>query len=339
MKRVVIYGCSHAWGSEMAGRGDLGDAGYELNMGKHIADALGLPFHRAAEPGASNRFILHKVIEHAQPGDLCIFAWTYFARDMYIASRDSSEYDVSDHYSQHQVGNVIDEIYKNKTNMAVVVNKLFKKLSINPATIKRMKTQWEELGAVKHTFLNYPNLSHVQAIARYQAEYGWELEPSIVEFLEHYTSANNIAKSRGCRVINLCMDNHHQAQRTLDMGMQGFPTYKIYKENGVVLSSRDGLLSEPLANTRLYKDYISDPTRIPLKDNNGFVTQWRKDRFGDGWGKQWPGDRMGHCGPDAHEHWARLVWDFALKAQIIPESARNNPHFLNTPPKGRGGFD
>ena len=76
-----------------------------------------------------------------------------------------------------------------------------------------------------------------------------------------------------------------------------------------------------------------------MKRGDGFVTEWRKEQFGNAWGNTWPGDRMGHCGPDAHEHWARILWNFALTAGIIPENARNSEHFLNSPPKGRGGFD
>lgn len=334
MKRVVIYGCSHAFGSEMLGRGDVSNASYDLNVAKHIADALGLPLYRAAVPGGSNRFTLHQAIEHVQEGDLCLFAWTYFARDMYIAEPDTGDYDEPDHYSQHQVGNVIDEIYRNKDNLITTMQKLFNRLSINPETIQRMKSQWAELGSNKHTFLSHPNLSHIQAIARYQAEYGWQDEVSIVQFLEHYHSVNNIVKARGARAINWCMDNHHRTNKLLNSGISD---WRWCKNSPWINEQRDTLGQNLFSGTKLYQDWLNDVTRV--KNGDGFVTEWRKEQFGNTWGISWPGDRMGHCGPDAHEHWARILWDFALTAEIIPENAQNHGHFLNSPPKGRGGFD
>ena len=82
MDRVVVYGCSHAFGAEIEGPGiGISKTNAEKNFGALVARHFDKPLKISARLGGSNRQILFDVIEHAQAGDLCLLSWTYFGRD------------------------------------------------------------------------------------------------------------------------------------------------------------------------------------------------------------------------------------------------------------------
>jgi len=233
IKRVVAYGCSHAYGSEMSGRHN-NDGSKEFVFGNLVAKHYNVPFHRVAEPGNSNEGMVHNTIENCEEGDLCIFSSIQLRRAMYHPIEDDDPIGPQ-HLTQFEVGTVYDKSNK----------KIPSWLHIN--FIKEVrKKEFEEKGR-QHSFMNNSDKPHVPAIAEYFIGYRWEFLPLFIDYLKYYASWNAIALSRGAFPVNFIFD---ESENKLDR-MLNFEGKGSHFRNGQTLNS-----------SKHFLNWLQDPTRI-----------------------------------------------------------------------------
>lgn len=277
IKRVVVYGCSHAYGSEMSGRFD--DTGSrEFNFGNLVANHYNVPFHRVAQSGNSNEGILHNAIEHCEEGDLAIFSSVELKRSAYHPMSDDDPIGPQT-ISQYEAGIICEE--NNRT--------LPRWLEIK--FIHQVKDALTKEG-MKHKLLEHRHDPHIPAMAEYFIGYRWEFLPLFIDYLKFYASWNAIAKSRGAYPINfIAFENKFILRQMLHYEGVG-PHFRNVKGDPDYTHER---MPHTLNTSRHYKDWLDDPTRIckgylPLlrwvlqKQNLDIYT--------------FPDNRMGHCGKE-----------------------------------------
>lgn len=276
IKRVVAYGCSHAYGSEMSGRFD--DTGSrEFVYGNLVAKHYGVPFHRVAQPGNSNEGILHNTIEHCEEGDLAIFSSIELKRAVYHPMSDDDPIRPQN-ITEYECTMICEEYNKTLPSWLPFSN------------ITKMKKEFE--GLQKHNIIKHMDLPHVSAVAEYFIGYRWEFLPLFLDYLKYYTSWNAIAKSRGAYPINfMALENKLILKEMLHYEGVG-PHFRNSKGDPDYTHER---MPHTLNTSRHYKDWLDDPTRIckgylPLlrwvlqKQNLDIYT--------------FPDNRMGHCGKE-----------------------------------------
>jgi len=277
IKRVVAYGCSHAYGTEMSGRHD--DTGSrEFVFGNLVAKHFDVPFHRVAQPGNSNEGIVHNAIEHCEEGDLSIFSSIQLRRSVYHPMADDDPIGPQ-HLTQFEVATVYDE-----------TKKIPSWLHLN--FIKEVrKKEFEEKGRT-HSFVDNMTLPHVPAIAEYFIGYRWEFLPLFMDYLKYYASWNAIAVSKGSYPINFIFDESiPKLEKMLNFEGEG-PHFK----NGI---GEPDYVHERMPHTlntsKHYLDWLNDPSRI-CKGNLS-IMKWVLEQQGLDIDEK-PDNRMGHVGKE-----------------------------------------
>ena len=282
IKRIVAYGCSHAYGSEMAGRGD--STGRKENIwGARIAKHYDLPFVNHGRPGNSSKVVLHQVLEHCQPGDLCIFSGIQMRRDMYIPTKDDDIVGPAN-ITMWEVGKVLEHMVNH-------TDKKFKLATWFPWNhiVNKQTKDFKEFNIGKR-FVEYANLKTNQIISEYYAMYAWELAPMFVDWLTTYASYNAIAKSKGAYPVNFMFD---QSVKLTDLTLNYPHETNIYTKAPTLSEPLDAQMPKKLIDGQLYKEWRNDPTRI-CKGEYALM-QWVLKEQGLSV-DQYPDNRMGHCG-------------------------------------------
>lgn len=287
IKRVVAYGCSHAWGSEMSGRfNDTGSR--ELVFGNLVAKHYGVPFHRVAQPGNCNEGMLHQAIEHCEEGDLSIFSGIQLRRSVYHPMSGNDPIGPQT-ITQFEAGLICEE---NNAKLPWWLEIKF---------IKQMKDVFAKQ-ELEHKLLIHRNDPHVPAIAEYFIGYRWEFLPLFLDYLKFYASWNAIAYSRGSYPINFI--SFESSSKLRNMVHLEKLTGSISNHVGKGPHFRNARGDPNYTNERMphtlntskhYLDWLNDPTRI-CKGELGLLG-WALQQQGlDPY--KWPDNRMGHVGKE-----------------------------------------
>lgn len=290
----MSFGCSHACGCEIEGSGIAWSRkNVESSFGNLVANHFDKEFKLSARPGASNRQIFLNVMEHAQPGDVCLLSWTYFNRENWFANSDQSKIR-SDVFNAHIMLEVME---LNNTGMFEnAVNALYKKF----------ETVEDQMRAgIDHTsqYLKYHNDSSVAAVAN-----AWELYHStdmvrVFDFLETFHAANAIIKQRGATAINFHFAEESHSYYELLTKVQPI-LKKPYKHDFYIdFDTPEYCLMIPTGNNlTIFDDYINNHDFIRFYDKNqnqiSFKYWYCEKEFNDPYG--FPGNRMGHLDAQAH---------------------------------------
>lgn len=288
MNRIVVYGCSHAFGSEIIGP-DVGISkeNLMLSFGSLVADHFNTPVNFSARPGASNRQILFNVIEHAQSGDLCLLSWTYFGRDNW--------------FMRYADDHLEPEIF----NSFHMLESAF--LADNPsqATKKRLQSTGSQ-------FINKYMYEDVKSFSRAQNLYYQADAIRVLDFLQIYHAANAVIAQRGGTAINLHYDCNDSILHMLN-GTTPYPVDKIFtKDHYNDFSIRETVLTIPdrSENLRLFLNYKNDKTFIRFyHPKTQLETSFRKWACYKLYGSDdWPNDgRHRHLGPNEHQMLANEI--------------------------------
>ena len=85
MKRLIGFGCSHMFGSEITGLNVVcAEEHNNLNFTSKLANHYGMLYVNAARPNNVNTSIVEDVYEIVRPGDVALVGWTYTGRSEYL---------------------------------------------------------------------------------------------------------------------------------------------------------------------------------------------------------------------------------------------------------------
>lgn len=301
--RVVNYGCSHAFGAEIAGRGiNFHYDNVRLNFGNLVAQHFNKEFKIAARPGNSNRQILHDVMEFVQPGDICLLSWTYADRERWILPENKDAESNTNYTSYHALRVLTENNYRG--SLQTFKERFF------PGKDEDDKKKIEST----HFFLKNIDNPIVQSVCR--AHYDYFSQPGIqtMNFLEIYQATNEIIKNRGAHAVNFHFDMEPEVQINLKFFEEvdtkflqsnaGY--YKYDKEYSPTV--QEYFLTHPMdtEQSSLYRYYQNDNTRINWVVQEGVnlhprsFKQWYTEKY-HGDKDIWPDNRLGHLGGHGHE--------------------------------------
>lgn len=309
--RVVNYGCSHAFGSELAKPGDsVAPPNVDLNFGNLVAKHYDRDFKIAARPGNSNKQMLHDVIEHVREGDICLLSWTYADRDRFIEPENDSRYNNCNYTSFHTLSVLQFEGYKDTSKT------FMERFFPTPEQERRKKIE------ASHHFLKNATDPMIQSVCRAHYDYYSHPGIQIMNFLEIYKCVNEIIRSRGARAVNFHYDMesdiiikllYHEENDT--KCLQGTNCYYDFRnELAETPEYTDYYLCHPteLSEIELYKFYRDDKTRIDFvspQQGNPMpypFKQWYMEKFyGDR--HTWPAGRLGHLDAAGHECLSKFI--------------------------------
>lgn len=307
--RVVNYGCSHAFGAEIAGRGIVfHEDNVLLNYGNLVAKHLNKEFKISARPGNSNRQILHDIIEFVQPGDICLIAWSYADRERWIVPENNSP-DGNTNYTSYHTLSVL-----NHTGYKDSAKTFAERFFLNEDQKERKRIERS------HYFLQNPEDPIIKSLC--QAHYDYYSNPGIqtINFLEIYKCANEIIKSRGATAINFHFDMELEILIFLkffeEMNTKYIQTkagyYNYYNECAPSVQEYFLTHTRDTHNSELYKFYQNDKSRINWVRQPGvnpspysFKHWYMQENYQttDGW----PNDRLGHLDGDAHQVLSKFI--------------------------------
>ena len=310
-RRLVSFGCSHAFGVEMHGRGiQHHDDNFSLNYANLVAQRYNLDFKIAARPGNSNKQILHDVIELVQPNDICLLAWTYGERSRYIKVENTNSHANVNFSAFH----ALKVLYDNNPSDAVsnVFTKLFGWFANEPDRVS-IDSQ--------HYFLNSPSDKNKMAplinFCQSYYQYYNTLTIRVLDFLEIYHAVNAIIKQRGATAVNFHFSTESETINGLKFPetlsadfVQADQSYNSYKNSlqGFSKNNLDKILvhDEDKACSQLFDYYNQDTSKLTWQIAEtdaqplSFV-DWYMREYYNNYQHDWPDNRMGHLGPNAHE--------------------------------------
>ena len=307
--RVVNFGCSHAFGAEIAGPGIIHHPdNIELNFGNHVAKQYQKEFKIAARCGNSNRQILQDVIEFVEPGDICLLSWTYFDRKLWVLPRNTTP-DSNYHYSSIHTITVMES--KNSSTLKVLADKFGDLTDKHRQEINKM-----------HYFLRKSNSKNptVVAVSNAHNEYYSQEEIKLLDFLEVYKCTNEIIKSRGAHAVNFHYDIETDSIIDKLAGYkemrlkynQPVDSYDTFSEKFNEKKHTDFFLTHghQIEKSHLFEFYRNDTTRIKwvIDERPVPFKQWYSYKYyGDKY--IWPNDRLGHLDNHAHNVLASQIID------------------------------
>jgi hypothetical protein len=315
-RRIVNYGCSHAFGAEIAGRGNSHHPdNVRLNFGNLVAQHFDCDFKIAARPGNSNRQILHDVIEFVQPSDICLMSWTYADRERWIVPENTTPDNNINYTSFHTLSVLTENNYKDSFKS---FRERFFPGRENEEIDHEDRTKIER----NHHFLKNINDPIIKSIS--QAHYDYYSKPGIqtMNFLEIYKCANEIIKSRGAIAVNFHYDMEPEIMIFLKFYEEMFTKFLHSKAsyynyyNEVAPEVQDYFLTHTMdtENSELYKFYQNDTTRIDWVKEVGVdpepysFKQWYTEKnYGDR--DMWPNGRLGHLDGEGHRVLAEFIKD------------------------------
>ena len=259
--RVVNFGCSHAFGAEIAGPGIIHHPdNIELNFGNHVAKQYQKEFKIAARCGNSNRQILQDVIEFVEPGDICLLSWTYLDRKLWVLPRNTDPYS-NFHYSSIHTITVMESQYS--STLKVLADKFSDLTEKHRQDINK-----------QHYFLKKSNSKNpsIMAVANAHNEYYAQEEIKILDFLEVYRCANEIIKIRGAHAVNFHYDIENDSIIEKLAGYkemqlkynQPKDSYHDFSDKFTEKEHTDFFLTygQQMEKSRLFEFYRNDPTRV-----------------------------------------------------------------------------
>lgn len=301
-RRLVSFGCSHAFGAEMHGRGIINhDDNFELNYANFVAQHYNLDFKLAARCGYSNKQILHDVIELVEPNDICLLAWTYGDRDRYIKVDNTNPKSNTNFSGYHALKVLYDhDVSEDASNMFTKMFGWFTK--------EDDRANVDE----KHYFLNTPNdknkMQHLISFSQAYYKYYGKTAIKVIDFLETYQAVNAIIQSRGATALNFHYSMENEILKGLTFAetisakyIQPKDSYSEYNKNNT-----DKLLfhTADKSNSQLFDYYNKDTNKIEWHTEYvipiSFVDWYMKTHYKD-YEHNWPDNRMGHLGPHAHK--------------------------------------
>lgn len=302
-KRVISFGCSHAWGSELSGRGATHhEDHYNLNYGKVFADLLELPFVREGVPGGSNELVSHLVIEKIQPNDIVVIAWTYTQRDMYFQNSDYPEKE-SLNYTLYEVSQIVKhELYQKN-----ILQRFFNKFNIDVNVLNKMESELNENHGVPRFLQSITEIE--KAIAKYHISYHYSKEVQFINFLRTYNLVNAYAKSKNCKVINFMFDQGCEEAKSWENFDRDYMPYAWWQYE----DHQKNPIDKDFTNLNIYKDWKNDPNRIVPKQPEYYCIK-HLSMLNTGYDDPmaWPDNNIGHVGPDQHKWIGEYLYKFYL---------------------------
>lgn len=302
-KRVISLGCSHAWGSEIAGRGITHHIkNYNLNFGKLFADKLGLPFSREGVPGGSNDLITHLAIEKIQPNDIVLVSWTYTQRHMFFNNDDYVEKE-SHNYTIYEISQLI----KHEVDRKNILQRFFHKFNLNEKVLNHIENEINEKHGVPYFLKSITEVEEI--IAKYHVFYEYSKQVQFMNFLRNYHTVNSIAKSRDACIINFNIDQPPNEAREWENFSNDYMPYAYWQYD----EHQQNPINKDFTQLRIYNDWKNDPNRIVPNDpdyyslkNLSLINTGYTDPF------IWPEDRIGHLASDQHKWIANYLYNFYL---------------------------
>jgi len=311
--RVINFGCSHAFGAEIAGSGIIHHpTNMELNFGNHVAKLYQKEFKIAARCGNSNRQILQDVIEFVEPGDICLLAWTYLDRKLWVLPRNTDPYS-NFHYSSIHTITVMESQYS--STLKVLADKFSDLTEKHRQDINK-----------QHYFLKKSNSKNpsIMAVANAHNEYYAQEEIKILDFLEVYRCANEIIKIRGAHAVNFHYDIENDSIIEKLAGYkemqlkynQPKDSYHDFSDKFTEKEHTDFFLThgQQMEKSRLFEFYRNDPTRVkwviderPVPFKQWYSYKYYNDKY------IWPKGRLGHLDDHAHNVLATQIIDHMSK--------------------------
>lgn len=284
--RVVIFGCSHAYGSEIEAPGIITSKKcIELSFGNQIANHFKIPAKISARPGGSNRQIFINAVEHTQPGDLCILAWTYFSRENWVA-RTNHDTVLSDIFNEYHV------------NESVF-------LSENP----RYATS-ERINSSGHQFIRDFQNADIQSFVKSQQTYYQHETMQALNFLQIFISTNAVVKQLGGIPLNFHFDCDDNILSLINKTSQWNSDEMFKSDFYKTFSSADLLLTMPKSNQiKLFSQYVENLDTIRFYNERGLETSYKKwicEKLYNN-SQVWPNDRHGHLGLPEHTELAKII--------------------------------
>ena len=311
--RVINFGCSHAFGAEIAGSGIIHHpTNMELNFGNHVAKLYQKEFKIAARCGNSNRQILQDVIEFVEPGDICLLSWTYLDRKLWVLPRNTDPYS-NFHYSSIHTITVMESQYS--STLKVLADKFSDLTEKHRQDINK-----------QHYFLKKSNSKNpsIMAVANAHNEYYAQEEIKILDFLEVYRCANEIIKIRGAHAVNFHYDIENDSIIEKLAGYkemqlkynQPKDSYHDFSDKFTEKEHTDFFLThgQQMEKSRLFEFYRNDPTRVkwviderPVPFKQWYSYKYYNDKY------IWPKGRLGHLDDHAHNVLATQIIDHMSK--------------------------
>jgi hypothetical protein len=322
-RRLVSFGCSHAFGAEMHGSDVQNhDDNFNLNYANFVAQHYNLDFKMAARPGNSNKQILHDVIEQVKPNDVCLLGWTYADRDRYIKETNNDSYANVNFSTFHALKVLYDNrLSLSNDNMFTHIFDWFSKESVRVGVDNY------------HYFLKDSDdknkLNHLKIFC--QSYYEYYASPSIktINFLEMYHSANAIIQQRGALAVNFHFSMDSETIIPLKFSenlsaefIQSDKSYSNFKNDisGFSKINKDKLLVHPSdkKDSKLFDYYnndnsrltwqVSDDNPMPLSFKDWYMRNYHVDLYKTPFNAHdWPDGRLGHLGPHAHELLSNII--------------------------------
>lgn len=282
--RVVVFGCSHAFGSEIQGPGIITSRkNIELSFGSQVAHHFNKPVKISARPGGSNRQMFINSVEHVQPGDLCILTWTYFSRENWFARSDHDLIE-SDVFNEYHISEsaFLSDYPDQATN--------------------------ERLSSGGHQFIQDYNNPEVQSFVRAQRDYYQIASIQALNFLQIFSATNAVVKSIGGIPLNLHFDCDDSVLHLLT-GDIDWPSRHMFKQDFYDNYASDDLLlnmgeSDHIKLFSLYRENTDFIRFYDKKKKQTSFKKWICEKNNiNGWGD----DRRGHLGFSEHRELAQKI--------------------------------
>lgn len=301
INRIVSFGCSHASGSEIEGpHVGWSEKNMELNFGNLVAAHYGKTVVMSARAGGSNRQILLNVIEHVQPGDVCLLSWTYFDRDNYFATSNSDTIH-SDVFNSYHTLKVL-ALQEKHSKFTDVYNYFFGKA--------------EHLNNVHQFTDKYTDETVISISDSYERYYATRVYRAM-DFLQTFHAVNAVIKSRSAIPVNFHYDCDEDVLHLINKFSE-WPTEKLFKNDFYHdFGTPEYTVQLPYgSDIALFNDYINcedfirfERVELFSENNISIPTSFKKwvcqKQYGDP--HIWPGGRLGHLGPDEHRILADMI--------------------------------
>jgi len=306
-RRLISFGCSHAFGSEIYERGDtIHLDNFKLSFGNLIAEKNGLDFYMAARPGNSNQQILNDVIEHAETGDICLLSWTYADRDTYINVGNDSP----DENFNFSLFHVMSVLYKSGFYGSIKI--LLDRFSF----LKDKDDERSNIDSDHKMIVNYEN-TDIQNFCKGYVNYNGSSDMRTINFLKTYYYTNKIIMEKGAVAINFHYDIEPEIIVNLS-DIDKLTTSYIYPKSSYSsftpyyneVSDKMLINKGTASNTKLYDFYENDKSRLDFEINSEKTSykKWYMNKFYPEVSIHgWPKDRMGHLDGNGHELLANIL--------------------------------
>ena len=169
IKRVVAYGCNHAYGTEMSGRHDS-TGSREFVWGNPVAKHYDVPFPQSSTTAIVTKVYCIMLLNTVKKVILAVFSNTQLRRAVYTPIKDGDVIE-PENITKFDVGMILDEHTMTP-----------KWLDLDKIKNRRV-TEFKQAG-FNNTLNKYKNTPHLKSIAEYYVGYKWNFLPMFITYSE-----------------------------------------------------------------------------------------------------------------------------------------------------------